>query len=1044
MEVHGKFSSLMRTNKSIKYTNIARLCLVATLTATPFGLTDIYATETRILATQQDESTVIEGVVMDKSIDEPLLGATISIYNNGQLITGTTSDFEGKFKLVSPVRNFEIRISYIGMITQSILSKDIKNLKNITVNLNSDTQVMNEVVVTGFVDKNKETFTGSVTQISGQNLKMVSNTNIISAIAALTPGMAMVQNTSQGSNPNHVNELVLRGTSSFSNSGQDVNQPTIILDGTEISMQELYDLDVNEIESINVLKDASATALYGSKAANGVIVITRKVTKNSKVRVQYNVTANFQFPKLNDYNLLNATEKLEYEKLAGLYDAKGAIDATTGLPKQYELDNLYNERYKKVAAGQNSDWISQPARTSLSHDHSLRVYGGADNLRYELNGRYADTRGVMKGDYRKRMNIGFKLSYFIKDMVSISNRTTYSEINSKNTPYGSFSQYTRMNPYDPMYNEDGTVNTNLSWDINNPLYEATLGSFSKNGTHSLSNSTDVRLDFGKMFRLTGHLNVASSTGWTDSFLSPKSQSFKNEPDLSKRGQLYKSNTRTTSYDANIVGTFNKFFEDNSLITASLGWEINHDKTRTEQTEAIGFFNDNLSFIGNAAGYPNDRQPGGTQGETSTVGAFCTANYSFRNRYYLDATWRMTGSSQFGENNRWGNFWSAGCGWNILNETFMKSLRKKIDLMKLRYSMGYNGKVNFSPFQAITMYQYLNTYEYKNGIGAVPLTIGNVELAWERTMNYNIGFDFSMFDRRLNFVFDAYIKKTTDLLLDKAMAPSTGVTTATSNLGEMQNKGIEFQIDGYIFRTNDFYWKVGTTGYMNRNKITKINKALEEINKDNEANSSASLTPLPQYAEGESTTALKLVRSAGIDPATGKEVYIKRNGEFTFTYDTADKVLIGDTEPSYQGNISTNIYWKGFSLYAMFDLRLGAWIYNTTRVSKVEGSNPKYNADQRVFDNRWKKPGDVAYYKNIADSSRPEQTDRFAEKENTLNLGTLNLSYEFNEKICKKISLHNLRCGINFQDILRFSSVKIERGTDYLYSQGFEFYVNVTL
>ena len=405
---------------------------------------------------------------------------------------------------------------------------------------------------------------------------------------------------------------------------------------------------------------------------------------------------------------------------------------------------------------------------------------------------------------------------------------------------------------------------------------------------------------------------------------------------------------------------------------------------------------------------------------------------------------MTGSSQFGENNRWGNFWSAGAGWNILNEEFMRSLRKDIDLMKLRFSMGYTGKVTFSPFQAMTMYQYLNTYEYKNGIGAVPVTIGDVDLAWERTMNYNLGFDFSMFDRRLNFVIDAYIRKTTDLLLEKSMAPSTGVTTATSNLGEMENRGLEFQVDGYIFRNNDFYWKLGATGYINRNKITKINKALEDINKENEANSASSLVPLPQYAEGESTTALKLVRSAGIDPATGKEIYIKRDGTLTFEYDAADKVLIGDTEPRFLGTLNTNFYWKGFSVYALFNFRLGAWVYNTTRASKVEGSNPKYNADQRVFDNRWKQPGDIAYYKNIADSSRPEQTDRFAEKENTMTLGTLNLSYEFSDKVCKKISVHNLRCGVNFTDILRLSTVKIERGTDYLYSQGFEFFVNVTL
>ncbi len=1031
-----------RTTQRTAGGTIAGLCVAALLASgntVAVQAANSAATEVNTGTAQTTSS--ISGVVYEQATGEPLPGASISIFKRGKLVTGTTSDAEGKFKIASPGGDYEVKVSFVGMTPKNFSSKST-NFNNLQVFL-EENNIVEEVVVTGYVNKNKKSFTGSVSQIKGEDLKMVSNTNIITAIAALTPGMSVVQNSSQGSNPNHVEELVLRGTTSFSNSGQDVNQPTIILDGTEISMSELYDLDMNEVESINVLKDASATALYGSKAANGVIVITRKPIKTGTLRVQYNFTGNLQMPKLNDYNVLNASDKLKYEKLAGLYDANGAIDSSTGLPSQYELDALYNERYKRVAAGQNSDWLSQPARTALTQDHSLRVYGGADNIRYELSGRFGDTRGVMKGDYRKRYNVGFKLDYFIKNSIQISNRSTYSVVDTKDTPYGSFSQYTQMNPYDEMYNADGSANTNLSWDVNNPLYEAQLGSYSKSGTTSFSNNTDVRWDINKMFRLTGHLNITNSSAWSDSFTSPKSLYYKNETDLTKKGQLITSNTRTTSYDANVLGSFNKMYKDESLISASVGWEVSHDKTLTQQTEAIGFFNDKLSYIGNAAGYPSDQQPSGSQAETASVGAFVTANYSFRNRYFVDGSWRMTGSSQFGENNRWGNFWSAGAGWNLLNESFMKGVKEKVDLMKLRFSAGYTGKVSFSPYQAMTMYKYLNTYEYKNGIGAVPLAIGDVDLSWERTMSYNLGLDYSMFDHRLNLIVDAYIKNTTDLLLDKSLAPSTGVTSATSNLGEMQNRGLEFQVDGYLVRNRDFYWKIGTTGYINRNKITKINQALEQINKENEAMSSTSLTPLPQYAEGESTTALKLVRSAGIDPATGKEVYIKRNGELTFEYDSADKVLIGDTEPAYIGTFNTNLYWNGFSVYALFNFRLGAWIYNTTRVSKVEGSNPKYNADQRVFDNRWKQAGDVALYKDIADSSRPEQTDRFAEKENTLTLGSLNFSYEFGENVCRRLYMRQLRCGINFTDILRLSTVKIERGTDYLYSQGFEFYVNVT-
>lgn len=1018
------------------------LASAMSISTVPAMAESMFAPSPLAAETQDDGKTIVAGTVIDKKTGEALPGVTVAIWQDGKIVNGIATNMDGKFSVKAPAGKYVIKISYIGYTAQEI-SSSAKNLSKLKIALAEDENKLNDVVVNGFFAKNKNTFTGSVTQIKGADLKAVTGVNIISAIAALTPGLQLVENTSQGSNPNYVPELVMRGMSSFSNEGQDVNQPTIILDGTEISMQELYDLDMNEVESINVLKDASATALYGSKAANGVIVITRKPIPESTVHISYNFTGNVQIPKLGDYHMLNAAQKLEYERLAGLYDANGAINSSTGLPEQYELDELYNERYKAVQAGQNSDWLAQPARTSFSHDHSLRIYGGASNLRYELTGRFANTNGVMKGDYRRRYSLGFKLDYFVNNSIQISNRSTYTEIETKDTPYGTFSQYTQMNPYDKMYNEDGSVNTDLSWDLDNPLYEAKLGSYSTDGTKTFSNSTDLRWDINNMFRLTGHFNISSDMGWAEDFVSPNSRTYKSETDLTKKGSLTNTQSRSTSYSGNIVGTFNYMFKDESLITASAGWEVNHSNSKTSYMKAIGFFSDKMSYIGNAAGYPSSETPYGSLSETADVGLFVSGNYSFRNKYFVDGTWRMTGSSQFGSNHRYGHFWSLGAGWNVLNEKFMESLKSHFDLFKVRGSMGYTGKVSFSPFQAMTMYQYKNTYEYKNGIGAIPVTIGNINLTWERTMNYNVGIDLSMFNRRLNIVVDAYIRNTTDLLLDKAMAPSTGVTSAKGNLGEMQNKGLEFQVDGYIFRNNNFYWKLGTTGYTNTNKITKINKALEEINERNESISDSYLTPLAQYAEGESVTALKLVRSGGIDPATGKEIYIKRNGEKTFTYDSADKVLIGDTEPRYTGTVNTNLYWKGFSVYALFNFRLGAWLYNTTRVTKVEGSDPKKNADERVFNDRWKQPGDVAIYKDIADSSRPKQTDRFAEKENTLTLSSLNFSYEFGKDICEKLYLRNLRAGINFTDLFRLSTVKIERGTSYLYSQGFEIFVSAT-
>ena len=985
----------------------------------------------------------IWGVVKDRQSGETLIGVNVALWQNNALVRGTTTDEKGRYSLSVPTEGeYELQLSYIGYKTVRLRKSELKAGQ--TVRMEEDTKKIEQVVVNGYFAKNKASYTGAVKQISGEELRMVSSTNIMTAIASLTPGMEQMVDNAAGSNPNHVPELVLRGMSSFSNDNQQVNQPTIILDGREISMQDLYDLDINEVDNINVLKDAAATALYGAKAANGVIVITRKPVTEGAPRVQYNLTGNVQFPVLSDYQLLNAAEKLEYERLAGLYTAQeGAIDQSTGLPMQYTLDNLYNTRYQTIRRGQESDWLSQPTRVGFTHDHSVRVYGGSGRMRYELTGRFGNTQGVMRDDMRRRYGIGFNLDYTISDRLRISNRLSYNEVKTQDSPYGSFSQYTLMNPYDRIYNEDGTVNTNLAWDLDNPVYEATLGSYSKNGSSALANSTDFRWQIANDWRLTGRVDIRSNTAFTEAFKSPNSREFKSETDLTQKGYRAQSNMRGNSLSVNLVGSYNHLFADNSLVSVNAGWELNTAQSKNESTMYYGFYNDQLSSLEyTAAGRVT--KPSSTVSETADVGFFANGTGSFRNRYLLDFTWRMTGSSQFGANQRFGHFWAAGVGWNINKEPFMEAVADKIDILKLRGSVGYTGKVSFSPFQAVTMYEYRSDYEYKNGIGAVPKTIGNLDLRWEKTLSWDGGLDISLFDRRVNFVFDIYLKKTQDLLLDKSKAPSTGITSAKENIGELQNWGLEFQMDFYPIRNNNFYWKVGLMGYINRNKITKISSALQELNEKNKQNQSAYLSPLAQYAEGESLTALKLVRSAGIDPATGREIYIKRDGSLTFKYDADDKVYIGDMQPAFTGSISTNLFWKGISLYALFGTRLGAWQYNLTRVTKVEGSNPKQNADRRVFENRWKQAGDVAIYKDIADSSRPQQTDRFAEKENTLTLQTLNISYQFGESVCKRICVKNLRVGINFTDLFRISTVKTERGTDYPYSQGFEFNVGVTL
>ena len=399
---------------------------------------------------------------------------------------------------------------------------------------------------------------------------------------------------------------------------------------------------------------------------------------------------------------------------------------------------------------------------------------------------------------------------------------------------------------------------------------------------------------------------------------------------------------------------------------------------------------------------------------------------------------MSGSSKFGANNRYGQFWSTGLGWNLHNEEIFKS--DNINIMKLRGSMGYTGKINFASYQAMTTYIYQQNLGYLNGIGAVPVTVGNPDLKWERTLNYNIGLDVSLWNNRLNLTADVYKKRTTDLLIDKTLPPSSGPMSGKETLGEMENKGLEIRMDGFVVKTKDWLWQLGANVTHNKNKILKISDALKRENEiNNELNT---IAPLPQFQEGESTTALKVVQSMGIDPATGKEVYVKLNGDKTFEYDPNDKIVVGDRLPKALGTMFSNVSYKRFTLSAYFGYRFGGYIYNQTRATKIEGSDPRYNADIRVFEDRWKNPGDIAFYKDIADMSTPYHTTRFVEKENTFTMSRLNLTYDAPQSLIKDLKITKLAVGVSMNDLFRISSVEMERGTDYLFSRGFDINLNI--
>lgn len=967
---------------------------------------------------QQNDQTgkVIKGRVIDGN-GEPLVGATIKLKGgNGVYFT----DHNGNFEIITKKNREEVTVTYIGHVTQTLF---LFPGNETTIPLAADNTSLSEVVVTGFVNKSKVSFTGSQTTVQKDQLLSMGTKNVLESLQSFVPGLVIAENNLAGSNPNKRPDLNIRGRATFDGSA---NMPLFVVDGTEVSADYVYDMDMNDIESVTVLKDASASALYGSKASAGVIVITTKTMKPGRLRLNYSGTYRLSTPDLTDYRMLNAAQKLEFERLAGLYTDK------TDLERQYRLDTEYNRLAQIVRSGVNTDWLSKPLRNGFSHNHSLSIDGGDDYARYNLGLRYSTDDGVMIGSKRDRLSLFFKFSYNKPGAFSVNNSTTLMSVDSEESPYGSFSDYVRQNPYEQPYAADGSLHRKLSNLEENPLYEAQAGNFNKSENLNILNTTTLQVWFSDAFRLNGDFSFTKDMSTSNNFKSPLALSELNKTDVSQRGQLTESHTSLVRYAGKLMLSYNKNLFGKLFTSATAGSTIEANNGDNTSYSSVGYYSANLSHPAFAAGYVNGK-PGGSDNIYRTVGFFANLNSIWDNKYFLDFIYRYEGSSKFGKNTRFAPFWSVGSGWNIHNESFLKG--KGIELLKLRASVGYLGNISFEPYQAITSYNYAAGNNYVKGIGAIPKTIGNPDLRWERTLTSNVGVDLTMFKGRWDLTFDAYIKNTDDLLVNVTKAPSVGVASARENLGAIENRGVELRTRVVPISTKQLQWSISATYAYNKSKIKQISNALMSKNEENR--NATGKAPLPIYEEGGSLTAVKVVPSAGIDPATGREVYIKRDGSYTFDYDARDKVTFGDESPLGQGSLSSYLTYKQWSASASFGYSFGGVVYNQTLVTRVEGANPKQNADERVFNDRWKKPGDYARYRNIADYSTPQQTSRFVQVNNYLTLQSLSVAYEFTPWQIRKLGLSRMRLELLTNDLFYLSSIKRERGLDYPYARSVE-------
>lgn len=981
-------------------------------------------------ATQQNPTSslnVFSGTVYDENGD-PMPLVTVQILGQtGGFITDSKGHFEFKTKNATE----RVRVTFMGYKAKAVTLRGGTPLR---IDLEPDNQTIESVVVTGFTKKDKKSYTGAQTTIKSEQLLSVGTKNLLQGLEAFVPGLQVVQQNNLGSDPNARPELNLRGRATFSGAA---NLPLFVVDGAIVDVEYIYDMDMNTIESVTVLKDASASALYGAKAAAGVIVITTKPISEGAIRVNYSGTLRLSMPDLSDYHLLTPQQKLQYEDLAGLYKAGGAAMATS-FDNQNSLDLIRDRVVRMIQSGTNTDWLAKPLRTGVSHSHTVSADGGDKYVRYGLSLRYGNETGVMMQSARERLSGTFKLSYNRQGKFFASNTLTVNRSTSQDPSYGSFSNFSKQNPYQSPYDANGELLAKLEHNLDNPLYEASLGSFNRAGSMDFLNTTTAQYWIDRNLRIDGDFSFTTRNNYSRSFKSPLSYTFRNETDLTKKGSMTENLGRGLSFLGKLMVSYNRTFFEKLYVTSMAGSSLESTTADNSSYTSLGFYSDVLGHPNFALGYGGSARPSGSESLATAAGFFFNGNAIYDNRYSVDVVYRYEGSSKFGKNQRFAPFWSLGTAWNIHNEKFFEG-NKNIQLLKLRASIGYLGNISFDPYQALTTYTYNNRINYIVGAGSVPLAIGNPELKWERTLSKNVGLDLTLFKNRWDLTFDAYQKTTDNLLLNVSLAPSIGAVTARQNVGEVENNGIEFQTRVVPIQTKDLQWSLSLNYSYNRNKVKKVSDALKALNQKNLGVDSLNrgTTPLPLYEEGESLTALKVVPSAGIDPATGKEIFIKRDGTYTFTYDPNDRRVFGDTSPWAYGSLTSYLMYKGFSLNANFGYSLGATVYNATLASRVEGTKKEQNADRRVLESRWKQAGDVTRYRDIASTESPYQTSRFIQKEYYFTLRSLSLAYETEATWVKKLHMRRARVELLANDLFYLSTVKRERGLDYPFARSVE-------
>ena len=971
----------------------------------------------------------VTGVVISEEDGQPVVGASVLVKGTTQ---GTITDVDGNFNLSNvPSSAKTLQISYIGMQTQEVTIKP-----RLKVVLKSDSQQIDEVMVVAYGTAKRASFTGAASTVKGDKvLKDIPVTSFEEALSGTTPGLTINSTSGQ---PGAGLQIRVRGTGSMNAS----NEPLYVIDGVPVvsgdiaisavtndskAFNVMSSINPSDIENITVLKDAAAASLYGSRAANGVILITTKHGKGGKTRVNFKANWGFSDWAMKNRKSVNGQQRHELT-----YEACYNEATIYGIP---DGDGNYtgpaSEEDAKAYAQEMADFYADAKYDVDWEDAFFRKHGSSQN--YEFSAQGGDERNSFFASlaYKKeegksrtssldgfmgRINAVHRSANNKWQMgANISMSRQNSSVSSEGTAYANpfFLINYVCTPNMPIYDDEGNYYTH-------PFLQQVFPH-----THPVE---DINLDKNESKVFRSFNNLWASYQFIEGLTLKQSISYDYVNNNSVTYWPLNSNNGTltgglratypmqqqNSYSSTTLN-YVKTFKLKHNLDALIGWDV--DDRRTEYVFAT------------SSGYPHDKLPESINAATPEEGsAYYTedhllsllsrVNYDYDNKYYASVNFRRDGSSRLGANNRWANFWSVSAAWRLTQEGFMKGITQVNDL-KVRASYGINGTLPRDLYGHLSLYGY--GYNYQNIAGSAPQSVPNPDLSWEKNKNFNIGFDASLFDR-LNISFDYYSRRTSDLLQNVPTSMVVGFKTMLKNVGEMTNKGVELDINVDVFKHTQVKWNTGLALSHNSNKVSKLYEGKDIIN-------GTSI-----IREGESYYAWWSREWAGVDPATGEEQWVLNtknedgslNKELTKDPAQAQRVVIGKPDPKLTGGWRNSVSWKGLELNLLFNFSLGGKVFDTMRTSftDTDGYVVYYNSSVDQLD-RWQKPGDVTNVPRRINNYEYGNygSSRFMKDLNYLRLKSMSLSYTLPAQLVRRAQMENVRLFISGSNLLTWTSYK---------------------